>query len=120
MEKIKINGKEFNLNVNRAKELGVLTSVFVNPKIGELFIQTEGMYKNCVYVLAHIGSHNVALVNTGLCEGKPNQFNCAGGGIWSGLVKVTDLLRITENEWSNISVNCRNTFKLVKAMVKLQ
>jgi hypothetical protein len=103
MEKININGKEFNLNTERAKELGVLTPIlppFKTRAVGEYYKIIDGMFTSSVYMLAHCGQSKAVLINIGNIGQSDLK---VGGGLWSEAVLVRSLTVISESEWKQIS-----------------
>ena len=97
--KINIDNAEYELNKEKAVELGVLTPI-VKHKVGNY-------YENCgdLYMLATIGERMRVLVNI------------QSGGYWTDPIKVANGNNITDAEWNEISTHDKD-FKLVKVVIK--
>ena len=97
MEKITINGKNFNLDVARATELGVLEPVSV-AKIGQKYKRLNSDY----YILALVDYYKIALINL------------TSGHRWAETTDVHVAASISNIEWNNVCGGVPNDFVLVK------
>lgn len=90
--KLTIDGKEYNLNITKATELGVLELIKppVFYHVGQRFYQR---WNKEVYILAKIDENEVILIS--LTDGK----------LWSGPCMVTNPDLISEAEFKKVSAN---------------
>ena len=82
---ISIGGEKFLLNVERAKELGLLKEKKV-IKIGQRYRESSGDE----YILCTFGYRNIALINL------------TSGGHWANPVVVNDLQNLSKEEFENV------------------
>jgi hypothetical protein len=102
MEKININGKEFNLNTARAYELGVLTPVeppFVNPRYGNVYSHSGQQY-----LLASVSFNELLLIQID---------GCIRGQRYTEAVKVEKIECVTKTEWNELTGNNPHSFNII-------
>jgi hypothetical protein len=105
MEKININGKEFNLNTARAQELGVLTPVeppFVNPRYGNIY-----SHNGQQYLLAIVSVYELMLIQIDGGESRGHRYTEA--------VKVAKIECVSKTEWNALTGDKPRSFTLVSS-----
>lgn len=106
MEKIQINGTDYELDVNKAKELGLLREPYYPKCTGNYF---RNLSSGCLYLLIHVGTpdndHHVQLTNI------------STGAYFGRIVKVQNPWLISEKEWNQITDNGRGIFEQVKLRI---
>lgn len=101
MNKIVIDGKEYNIDIDKAIKNGYLKPV-VNRRVGQFYKHNGDDYGGeSFYVLAQIGPSTVALISLA-SHGYGNRF--------TEPVSVHAPRNISDDEWYKIS---ENNFKLV-------
>jgi hypothetical protein len=86
--KVKIDGTEYDLDLEKAKSLGIIKESYVPKKIGQLF-EISGQHS----ILAQSDDCLVCLI----C--------LESGNRWGDAVQVKDVRAITEKEWIRITAS---------------
>lgn len=104
MKKIKIDNIEYNIDIEKAKKLGVLTP---SRMVGQYYRR-----ENDVYIVAVIGTNNDG--DAMICF-----ISILKGTRYTDPVPVKDCHNITVKEWSGLTFSNEESFKQVDMNVNL-
>lgn len=104
--KIKINDVDYNVDLDKAVSLGVITPIIKRRK-GQYY-----EYGRQIYILAIVGLDKVSENVTMALVGIEN-----GGRLNDNVVPIVDPYNITDEEWVSLSPAYHKEFKLVEGTV---
>lgn len=107
MKKIEIDGKEYNFDIEKAREIGVLIPI-QKIRVGQHYSYTDLFRDSTTYVLSsafYDDNANVVLISL------------KTGQRWTNPTRVNDELDISQEEWDAITV--KNKFERVNVNFKI-